>query len=440
VLLASLVLFGVGSAVCAGAWSSGTFIAARVLLGLAGAGVIVMALSALTVLFDEDERPKAVGAWAAANFLAFPIGPILGGWLLAHYWWGWVFLLNVPVAVVGFLAAFAFVPESRAPTRPALDPVGIALSVAGLLSLTYGLIEAGEHGWAEPGALVPMIAGVCVLVGFLRWELKLTRRPDGEPLVDMALFRSGSYTWGVILVAVAILAMVGVLFTMPQYFQGVVGTDPMGSGVRLLPLVGGLVLGALPADRVARVAGAKVTTAAGFALLTAGLALGATTSLGSGDGFVAAWMAAAGAGMGLALATATSSALSQLPEERSGVGSAMLQALNKLGGPLGTAVLGSVLSSAYLARLDLSGVPAPAAGTVRQSVFGGAAIGEKLGSPALLHSVRAAFVHGMDLALVVSACIAVAGAILAAVFLPRGRVANPAERGARKGAAVAGAR
>src|SRR5436305_4544997 len=133
VMLTSLILFGIGSVACAYAPSTGAFIAARIVRGLAGAGIVVMALSALTVLFTEEERPRAVGIWAAANFLALPLGPILGGWLLTHYWWGWVFLMNVPVALVGVVAAFAFMPESRATQRPGLDPVGVMSSTAGLV-------------------------------------------------------------------------------------------------------------------------------------------------------------------------------------------------------------------------------------------------------------------------------------------------------------------
>src|SRR5690242_14556929 len=156
VMLAALALFGAGSVACAYAPSAGAFIAARVVLGIAGAGVIVMALSALTVLFTEEERPRAVGIWAAANFLSLPLGPILGGWLLTNYWWGWVFLMNVPVALVGLIVAFVLVPESRASVRPQLDPVGIVASAAGLVSVTYGLIEAGQNGWGDTSALVPI--------------------------------------------------------------------------------------------------------------------------------------------------------------------------------------------------------------------------------------------------------------------------------------------
>jgi MFS transporter, DHA2 family, multidrug resistance protein len=201
VMLVSLALFGVGSAACAASTSSAEFIAARVVLGCAGAGVVVMALSALTVLFSETERPRAVGVWSAANFGALPIGPILGGWLLSHVWWGWVFLMNLPVVAVGLIATAVLVPERLASAR------------------------------ARPGR---------------------DRLLGGRPRRRDLWLRSRAYTWGVILIAVAILAMMGVLFTMPQFFQGVAGTDAMGSGLRLLPLVGGLVIGAVPADRVAR--------------------------------------------------------------------------------------------------------------------------------------------------------------------------------------------
>ena len=426
VMLGALALFGVGSAACAYAPSAGAFIAARVVLGFAGAGVIVMALSALTVLFTKEERPRAVGIWAAANFLALPLGPILGGWLLTHYWWGWVFLLNVPVALVGLVAAFALVPESRAEQRPRLDLVGVVASIAGLVGVTYGLIEAGRNGWTDASALVPMIAGLVVLVGFFLWERWLSLRPGGQPLIDLALFRSAAYTWGVILAATAGLAMIGALFTLPQFFQGVLGTDAMGSGLRLLPLIGGLIVGAVPADRIAHLVGAKITVALGFVLLAIGLLLGATTGVESSVGFIAAWMAIVGAGMGLAMATSASAALSELSQERSGVGSAVMQALQKVGAPFGTAILGSVLSSAYQAQLNLAGLPAAVANVVKGSLFGGLAVAQQLGSASLLASVRTAFVQGMDVSLVVAAGIAVVGFVLTLVFLP-GRAAAKAE-------------
>jgi DHA2 family multidrug resistance protein-like MFS transporter len=424
VLLASLALFGVGSAGCAYSTSVAEFLAARVLVGLAGAGLIVMSFSVLTVLFAKEERPKAVGVMAGASFVAFPIGPILGGWLLTNYWWGWVFLINVPVVVMAAAAVLAVVPESRAAQRPGVDFVGVGASAAGLVVLTYGLIKAGQEGWGNVYALALMVGGVVVLVGFFAWERRLTRRPGGEPLLDLALFGSASFTWGVILAMFPILAMLGILFTMPQFSQGVLGTNAMGSGLRLLPLVVGLMVGALPAALVVRLVGAKVAVAVGFVLLAVGLLLGATMSVGSSGLFVAVWLGLAGLGTGIAMATAMSAALVELSEERSGVGSGVMQAVNKTGAPLGIAVLGSVLSAGYLARLDLVGLPAAAVAAARQSVFGGVAVAREVHSPALLASVHRAFVHGMDMALLVSAGIALVGLVLTVLFLPRTNASN----------------
>ena len=418
VLISSLALFGIGSAACACSTSVPEFMAARVLIGFGGAGIIVMAFSVLTVLFSKVERPKAVGVMAGVTFVAFPIGPILGGWLLSSYWWGWVFLINVPVVVVSLAAVIALVPESRAAQRPGLDLLGVVASAGGLVALTYGLIEAGQQGWGNAGALALMIAGVALLAGFLGWERRLTRRPGGQPLIDLSLFGSASFTWGVILAVMPILAMLGILFTMPQYSQGVLGTSAMGSGLRLLPLVGGLVAGALPAALVVRLVGAKVAVTVGFVLLAAGLFAGAMTSVSSGGLYVAAWLAVAGLGTGIAMATAMSAALVELSADKSGVGSAVMQAVNKTGGPLGIAILGSVLSAGYLARVHLSGLPSSAVAAVRQSVFGGVAVAQKIKSASLLASVRTAFVHGMDLALLVSGGIAVAGIVLTLIFLP----------------------
>ena len=417
VMLASLALFAAGSLACAYSRTEGEFIAARVLLGVAGAGVVVMAVSALAVLFSEEERPKAVGIWAAANMIAFPVGPILGGWLLSRYWWGWVFVMNVPVAVVGFAAVAALVPESSAAERPGFDMVGIVSSSAGLVALTYGLIEAGQHGWGSAGALAWILAGLTVIVAFFAWEQAVERR-GGQPLLDLALFGSAAFTWGVILFTVLTLALVGLLFTMPQYFQGVIGTSPEGSGIRLLPVVGGLLAGLLPAAFIAKKIGAKLTIAAGFAVLGAGLGLGAATTAASGEGFAAAWMAIAGVGTGLTMATAASAALGELTEERAGVGSGVLQALKNTGVPLGAAILGSALTYAYVSRLVLAGRPPAAAHAARQSMFGGVAVARALHSAAVLATVRAAFVHGMDIALIVSAGFAVAGIVLALIFMP----------------------
>ena len=425
VMLSSLALFAAGSLACAYSRTPAEFIGARVVLGFAGAGLVVMAVSALTVLFSEEERPRALGIWAAANMFAFPIGPILGGWLLSHYWWGWVFLMNVPVAILGFVAVVALVPESKSALCPGFDTVGVVSSSTGLVAVTYGLIQAGQHGWASPGALAPLMVGLAVIAAFFLWEHLLEQRPGGQPLVDLSLFRSPSFTWGVILFAVLTLALIGLLFTMPQYFQGVVGTSPEQSGIRLLPAVGGMLLGLLPAARIAKAIGAKLTASAGFLVLGIGLGVGTTTTLSSGEGFVAIWTAIVGVGTGLTMVAVASAALAELSKERAGVGSGVLQALKNTGAPLGSAILGSALISAYVSRLHLVGLPPVAAHDVRGSVFGGVAVAHALGSQSLLRSVRAAFVHGIDVALLVSVGFAFAGLVLTMVFLPA-RAQSPA--------------
>ncbi len=417
-LIGCLAAFGAGSVLCAESPSPAVFLAARLLMGLAGSGVTVMAMSALSVLFSQGERAKAVGFYEAANFLGLPAGPILGGWMLSRLWWGWVFLLNVPVVALGLIAAVAAIPESRATRWPALDPPGIAASTAGLLALTYGLIQAGQDGWGDPAALTLMAAGLAALAGFALWEHRLGGR-GGMPLVDPGLFRSASFTWGAVLGGVAGLAMIGVLFVMPQYFQAIGGADALGSGLRLLPLIGGLIVGALPASALARAAGAKLTVTLGFILLAVGALAGATTGTSTSIAFVATWMAVLGAGTGMTLTAATAAALSRLSAERAGTGSAVVQAFQKTAGPLGTAVLGSVLAARYQARLDLRGVPAAAAAAARQSVFDGVAAAGRLGSASLARTARDAFAAGLDAALLASAGIAATGALLTLALLPR---------------------
>jgi EmrB/QacA subfamily drug resistance transporter len=432
-LVGCLAAFGGGSVLCAESPGPAVFLIARLLMGLAGSGLLVMAMSALSVLFGQEERAKAVGIYEAANFLGLPAGEILGGWMLSRLWWGWVFLLNVPVVVLGLIAAIALVPESRAAQRPELDPPGIVASVAGLIALTYGLIQAGQDGWGDPAALALMAAGSAVLTGFVLWERRLGGR-GGTPLVDPGLFRSASFTWGAVLGGVAGLAMIGVLFVMPQYFQAVQGATALGSGLRLLPLIGGLIIGALPASVIAKAAGAKLTVTAGFILLAVGALAGATTGTSASSASVAIWMAVLGAGTGLTLSTATATALSRLSADRSGTGSAVVQAFQKTAGPLGTAILGSILAARYQDRLDLRGAPAAPAAAARQSVFDGLAAAGRLGSVSLARAARSAFTAGLDAAILTSAGIAIAGAFLALAFLPwRSTMTEPSTSPAQLG-------
>jgi MFS transporter, DHA2 family, multidrug resistance protein len=437
VLLGALVLFGASSAACAYAASAGELIAARAVLGLGAAAIFPLSLSVLPVLFRPEERQRAVALIAAATLISFPIGPIVGGYLLDHFWWGSVFLINVPVVLLAVLAVATLMPDSRSEQRPSLDIPGVIGSSAGLAALTYGFIKAGGDGWTSGTTLATIAAGVALLAAFVAWERRLGRSGGARPLVELALFRSAGFTWGTLLATFMSFAMFGIFFAMPQYFQEVRGVNAMGSGLRLLPMVGGMVVGMIGGTRLsarrksgavrAPLVTAKALATTGFALMAAMLALGAGTRAATGTGFTAAWFAGFGFGLGLAMPTAMNAALSALSAERSGSGSALISALRQVGATMGVAILGTVLNSVYRSHLVLPSLPAPAAAAARSSVVAGVTVAHAAGSPSLLLLVRAAFVHGLDTMLWVCGGIALASAILALLFLPRGGGAEVAE-------------
>ena len=429
-LLIALVAFGASSAACAFAGSPAELIAARAVLGLGAAVIIPMSIAVLPVLFAPEERARAIAVIMGATFIAFPVGPLLGGWLLDNFWWGSVFLINVPVVVLALVAVALLMPESHGARSRRIDILGIILSSLGLAGVTYGCIKAGASGWGDPAALTTILAGVAVLVVFVAWERRAGRH--GMALVQLELFRSASFTWGTILTTFVSFAMFGILFAMPQYFQGVRGLDSLATGLRMLPMIGGMVLGMVSGTRLqsprkgpdGRPAGAppvgpKALVTAGFVVMAAGLAVGATTSAASGSAFTATWYAVAGLGLGLALPAGMNAALGALSAERSGSGSALITAMRQVGATIGVAVLGTVLLSAYRSHLDLGGLPAAAAGAVRTGVGAGVGVAIHLHSAALLDSVRAAFSHGLDVMLAVCAGIAGLSALLALAFLPR---------------------
>jgi MFS transporter, DHA2 family, multidrug resistance protein len=441
ILVPALVLFGLASLACAYSHTTGELVAARAVLGLAAAVILPLSIAVVPVLFAPEERQKAVAVVMAGVFLAFPLGPILGGWLLDSFWWGSVFLINVPVIVLALLAVTLLMPESRSEggtgdgRAPRLDVTGVAISSIGLTALVYGVIQAGQNGWGDATALATMTGGVVVLAAFFLWERRVSRRPGGQPLVQLSLFESAGFTWGTILATLVSFALFGILFAMPLYFRDVRGLDSLGAGLRLLPMIGGMLVGMIAGTRLnsprkapdgtstAPPVGAKVLVTGGFTVMAVALAVGAFTTVDSSTGFGAAWFAVAGAGLGLAMPSAMNAALGALTAERSGAGSAVITAFRQVGAALGAAILGTVLNSAYQARLDLTGLPAAAAGAARSGVAGGAQVAHALGSASLLHTVDLAFVHGLDVMLWFCAGIALASAALALAFLPRQTVA-----------------
>ncbi|HUD37671.1 MAG TPA: MFS transporter [Streptosporangiaceae bacterium] len=458
ILVGALGLFGISSLACAYSTSSGELIAARAVLGLAAAVIFPMALAVLPVLFTPAERGRAIAAVGGATFLGYPIGPILGGWLLDHFWWGSVFLINVPVVVLAIIAVVTLLPESKGAGRFRLDGVGIGISSAGLVLLTFGLIKAGEAGWSDATAVATMAAGAVVLVAFAAWERRAAasyaRGAKTLPLVDLGLFGSAGFTWGTLLSTLVSFALFGLVFALPQYFLDVRGFDSLGSGIRMLPMIGGLAIGlaigqrlqtprtrkaaagqpetpgvpAVPAVAAAPAAppvSPKIMIAIGFAIMAIGLGIGTGTHLGSGTGFAAAWVAVTGFGLGMAMPTALNVALGALSAERSGSGSALITAMRQVGGTIGVAVLGTVLSTVYRGGLHLTGLPAQATAAIKSSVAAGVATAKAARSGSLLDLVRTSYVHGLDVMLWVCAGIALASALLALAFLPRWQAPGP---------------
>jgi len=417
-LVLSLLLFGGASIACALAPSAGAFIAARALLGLGGAVMLPMVLGLLPVLFDDTDRPRAIGAITAAAMLGYPIGPLLGGWMLTRFDWSWVFFINVPVVVLAVGAVIALLPESRSSVRPRVDLIGAALSAGGLALVVYGIISAGDVGWSDSAALAEMLGGLFALGVFVLWE----RRVE-TPLVDLRLFSSRAFAWGASLSSLVSFVMFGLLFAVPLYFQVVRGADAQASGIRLLPLIGGMLVGSTVADRLAARAGAGAAAALGLVLLAAGFLLGATTTITTGDGYSLAWISLSGLGLGLALPTTIDAAMGAISDDNSGVSSAVLQALRMVGGALGAAILGALINAAYRDELEQSVSPAFAR-SAHGSAVAGVDAASAAHSPHLLDTVREAFVGGMNLTLWVSAALMAAGAVLAVVFRPGSRDAT----------------
>jgi Na+/melibiose symporter-like transporter len=276
--------------------------------------------------------------------------------------------------------------------------------------LTYGIIEAGDRGWGDARSLATVIAGVLLLAGFAWWQ-----RVSKAPLIDLALFRSRAFTSGAVLATIASFALLGLLFSLPQFFTAIGGHDAFGSGLRLLPIIGGLVVGARLGERAAGKVGARLVITVGLASIAVGSFVGALTTGSSSYGFIAVWITLAGLGLGLTMPVSLNLAMGALTATRSGVGNAVLQALRQVGGAVGVAVLGTVLNSGYRHHL-----PAGAPPVAREGISAGLTVSD----PGLLDSVRDAFVHGMDLSLVVAGGAALAGALLALIALPR-KTAGP---------------
>jgi EmrB/QacA subfamily drug resistance transporter len=413
-LIAGLGVFLAGSVVGALAGDVNWVIAARAFMGVGGALVTPLALSVLPSLFGPDERTKAVGVISAASALGLPLGPIIGGWLLNHFWWGSVFLVNVPMAALGIAACVFLLPETRDPASPKVDTLSTALTATGLGALIYAIIEAPERGWGDALVLAMFAAAVVLLTALVLRERRVAR-----PMLDMTLLAQRGFLFNTLAATLVMFVLSGLLFVLPPYLQAVLGHDAFGTGLRLLPMMGGLMVAARAAQPVVARFGPRAVVSAGLVVLAFAALLGSRTAVDSGYGFTALWLSIAGLGFGFSVVPAMDGALGTLPRDRAGSGSGLLMTLRQVGAAIGIALLGSLLAGVFRDRLDVTGLPAQAADTAGDSVVAAHLIAEQARAAHLAASANSAYVHGMNVVLLVCGIAALVSALLAAAFLPR---------------------
>jgi EmrB/QacA subfamily drug resistance transporter len=420
-LQAGLTVFGLASlaaVACDAAWQ---VIAVRALMGAGGAMIMPSTLSIVAAVFPPEERGRAIGAWAGIAGLGIGLGPLVGGVLVESYSWSAVFLLNVPVAAAALLLGHRLVPESRDPEARRLDVPGALLSVVALTALVDGIIEAPDRGWLAPASLGVFAIAAAALVAFLLWE-----RHTATPMLQLSFFRDRRFSVGALSISMAFLALFGTVFLVTQYLQLVHGYSAMEAGWRVAPISVGLMIGAGMSHRLVVRLGVNRVVAGGLLLLAALLASLAAWGTGTSDWVIVPTLVGFAFAMGNVMAPATDSVLSAVPEAQAGVGSAMNDVTRQVGGALGVAIMGSVMSSIYGSSLParVPGVPAPALDAAGDSVGAADAVAANLparAGAALVDAAHAAFVDGLGVAVIVGAGVAAACGVVALRLLPSRR-------------------
>lgn len=411
-----LVIFAVASVFAAFSDSANMLILTRAVMGIGGALIMPSTLSIITNIFHGAERGRAIAAWAAVAGLGIVIGPALGGWLLEHFWWGSIFLINVFVASVAILLGLFLVPESKDPDATPLDPIGAVLSIAGLVSLVYGIIEAPAKGWTDPVVVACFIAAAILIAAFLWWENRTE-----HPMLRLDFFENPRFSAASGAVTLVFFAMFGTVFLLTQYLQYVLGFSPLEAGIRVMPIATMIVAAPLSARFVERV-GTKIVVSIGLLIVALSMAWLATTSIDSGYGHVAITLVLLGIGMGTAMAPATDSIMGSVPLAKAGVGSAMNDTTRQIGGALGVAVLGSILASVYASTMGtaVEVLPPEAAAFAQDSIGGAYRVAGQLGAAGapLIAAANQAFVDAMSIAVWVASGIALLGSLLTWFYLP----------------------
>jgi len=429
-LIIGMALFGLSSLVSSYAQTPDQLIWARAAMGLGGAAVMPQTLSIISNVFEPAERPRAIGLWAMAVGLGIATGPVLGGLLLDHFWWGSVFLINVPVTAVGIIAAAILVPESRNREAGGIDYVGVLLSVAGLVSLVYGIVQGGDgESWLSLGVLGPIVGGLVILAAFAVYEARIQ-----HPSLDVRLFRDRRLSASVGSLGLVFFGMGGVFFFTSFYLQNVRGYTPLAAGLLTVPFAAGQLLMSPRSARLVQRYGAKAVGATGMFVMAGAIAGYASLGTASPIWLLGVLFGIQGAAIGLSMPAATAAVMDVLPRERAGAGSALTNTARQVAVALSVAVLGSILAEFYRNALSptLAGLPAAAREAASASITGTQAVAQQLGSAgrSLLVPANDAFVHAMHITTLVAAVLALAGGFVVLRWMPgrpRPEIAAPGE-------------
>ncbi|WP_128641254.1 MFS transporter [Rhodococcus opacus] len=424
-LLLGLTIFGGGAVGASFAESSGQLIAWQAVMGLGAAFVYPTTLSILSNVFTERaEKAKAIGIWGATTGVGVACGPILGGWLLEHFWWGSVFLALATAAVIAIAVSAGVVTTSRDPSTPPLDAGGLVLSVLAVGTLVYTVIEAPEHGWASAVTLGGFAVAAALLFALVRWE-----RKQIDPMIDVTLFTNLRFTAASAAVTFAYFALFGFIFLISQYFQLVRGFGPFDTGLKFIPVAASIAVGSVLGTILAVKLGNKLIVTVGLVLFTSAFLWISTLSESTSYTEIALQMVPLGLGLGLTSAPATEAIMGAVPLEKAGIGSGMNDATREVGGTLGVAIIGSVYASLYASSLAASdaaqALPEEVKSVAGESI--GAAVyaseqlrggGDEITAQAVSHAANSAFLDGLTAGSYVAAGVTALGAIVAALFLP----------------------
>ena len=418
-----MAVFGIGSLASALIDTPNQLIGTRALMGIGGALIMPATLSIITNVFPPEERGKAIGMWAAIAGVATALGPISGGFLIEHFYWGSIFLVNLPIVAFALLAGRALIPTSKDPSKPALDPVGALLSIVGLVALVYGIIQAPENGWTSGTTLTAFAFGVGVLAAFGVWEAR-----TASPMLDTSFFKNPRFTAASAGIMLLFFAMFGSIFLQTQYLQFVMDYSALEAGIRLLPMAIVMMLVAPNSPRLVERWGTKRVVGLGLSISTLALLLMASVPADhiSYWGDVAWRLMAFALGMGLTMGPATESIMGSLPRSKAGVGSAMNDTTRQVGGALGVAIIGSVMSSTFGNRVgeafNRAGVPKEAREIARDGLGQAIEVARHARNPAvtqqLIDEARHVFVSGLHRGMLVGAAAAALGAAIAFRSLP----------------------